>query len=37
MTVDFKRPAYEEIEAAFRNVVNGVNTCPDSRRSFCTS
>ena len=26
MTVDFKRPAYEEIRAAFRNVVNGIKT-----------
>ena len=26
MTVDFKRSAYEEIRAAFRNVVNGIKT-----------
>ena len=26
MTVDFKRPAYEEIRAAFRNVVNRIKT-----------
>ncbi|MEC9183148.1 MAG: RNA pyrophosphohydrolase [Pseudomonadota bacterium] len=26
MTVDFKQPAYEEIRAAFRNVVNRIKT-----------
>ena len=35
MTVDFKQPAYEEIRATFRNVVNRIKTTPfDSRRDF---